>query len=182
MTKPKLILLYGFAGIGKTTIAKRYVNQHPLAMNLDQDRIIEMLGLWPEHEAEARKLVAELCKTLTTTYLRHDHDIIIPCLPTKTDSIQDFESIAKKTNAHFLEIALMADKEAAIQRLLKRGRWGEQNAPPITKTSLPTVEKLYDDAHSVLEKRPAVIYINSVEDNPEDTYRQFLTVLQNHTS
>lgn len=182
MTKPKLIILYGFAGIGKTTIAKLYVNEHALAMNLDQDRIIEMLGLWPQHEKKARELVNKLCKNLAIAYLELGHDIVIPCLPTTTDHVQAFEDIAAEAGAQFYEIALTADREDAIQRLLKRGTWGEEGSPPITKANLPTIEKLYDDVSLALEKRPDIVHIPSVENDPEGTYRQFLTALKNHAT
>jgi adenylate kinase family enzyme len=181
MTTPKLILLYGFAGIGKTTIAKRYVDQHSLAMNLDQDRIIGMLGLWPQNETEARKHVAELCKALAATYLKHRHDIIVPCLPTKTEQVQDFKNIAAGAGAQFLEIALTADRKSTIQRLLKRGTWGEESSPPITEADLPAIEKLYDDVSRALGERPDVIHVPSIEGDPDDTYRQFLMAVKGHS-
>jgi len=178
MTRPKLILLYGFAAIGKTTVAKRYAGEHALAMNLDQDKIISMLGLWPEHEAEARKLVSELCKTLAVTYLRRDHDVVVPCLPTMSERVQDFERIAKDADADFFEVALTTTREDAIQRLLARGKWGEEGSlAVITKADLPAIEKLYDDVSKALTARPKTKHIQSVKDQPEATYQQFLAAI-----
>lgn len=54
MTQPKFILLNGFAGAGKTTIAKRYLADHPLAFLIEGDELIVNLGHWLELEEKAR--------------------------------------------------------------------------------------------------------------------------------
>lgn len=180
MSKPKLILLYGFAGIGKTTIAKRYADEHALAMNLDQDKIISMLGLWPEHEEHAWKLVAELCKTLAMTYLERDHDVVVPCLPTGVDRVQDYENIAQKSHAALYEVTIAADRKIAVQRLLKRGAWSEEGLPHITTADIPAIEKLYDSTQKVLASRPNAVEIPFVKDGKEVMYRQFLRAVGRH--
>jgi DNA transposition AAA+ family ATPase len=48
--KPKLIVLYGFAANGKTTIAKKYIDEHPLSPMIEGDEIINMIGKWREFE------------------------------------------------------------------------------------------------------------------------------------
>ncbi|MBA3302830.1 MAG: AAA family ATPase, partial [Acidimicrobiia bacterium] len=40
---PRLILLNGPPGIGKSTLAQRFVDEHPLALNLDLDAVRAML-------------------------------------------------------------------------------------------------------------------------------------------
>jgi DNA transposition AAA+ family ATPase len=57
MKKPKLILLYGFASSGKTTLSKKYISEHPLALSIEGDQIINMMGQWRANENEARELV-----------------------------------------------------------------------------------------------------------------------------
>ena len=50
----KVILLNGFAGAGKTTIAKRYIDQHPLSVVIEGDELIVNIGNWVAQEDEAR--------------------------------------------------------------------------------------------------------------------------------
>lgn len=175
MRRPKLILLDGFAGVGKTTLAKRYVADHPLAMDLEGDEIIVMLGQWIQYEDKARELLFELGKAMVTTHLETGHDVIVPCLPTNIEHQRAFEDIATRTGAQFFEVVLVTEREEAIQRLLKRGTWGEEGTDPLTEADLPIIEKLYDDMDRTLAERPDAVRIRSVEDSHDDTYQQFLT-------
>jgi len=177
MNSPKLILLDGFAGVGKTTLAKRYVADHPLAMDLEGDEIIVMLGQWLTHEAEARELLFGIGKAMISTHLTSGHDVVVPCLPTNVQHQKAFADIARRTGAQFFEVVLVTEREEAIQRLLKRGTWGEEGTDPLTEADLPVIEKLYDDMARTLAERPDAVRISSVEDGHDDTYQQFLAAV-----
>lgn len=170
---PKLILLEGFAGSGKSTIARRYTNEHPLTMNLEGDQIITMLGQWLQYEDRARKLVFELTKAMVTTCLATNHDVVVPYLPTHPDHAPAFERIAQETGSTFYEVVLDVERPAAIQR----GSWGEEDTEPITQADLPVIHDLHDRVEAALEGRPEATRIASVYGNPADTYRQFLSAV-----
>jgi 2-phosphoglycerate kinase len=53
----KVILINGSAGVGKTTIATKYIEDNPLSMSIEGDQIIGMMGQWRKYEDEARELV-----------------------------------------------------------------------------------------------------------------------------
>jgi len=178
MSEPKLIMLSGFAGIGKSTIAERYINEHPLAMNLEGDRLIVALGQWAQHEEQARELVLKLSKAMAATHLASGHDVIVPYLPTKPEHLGEFEDVAKEVGARFIEIALTSDREETIQRLMKRGTWGEEGTDPITDADLPIIEDLYDKMDASLEIRPGTIQIPSVENDYDGTYQRFLRAIE----
>lgn len=177
MTNTKLILLHGFAGVGKTTIAERYVNEHPLAMNLEGDRIIVMIGQWIKHEAKARELIFKLSQSMIATCLEAGHDVIAPMLPTNPEHVRAFEQIAKDVGSDFFEVILATDRDEAIKRLMKRGTWGEEGTDPLTANDRPVIEKLYDDMDKTLSERPNAVRIPSVEDEHDDTYNQFLRAI-----
>lgn len=178
MPKPKLILLHGFAGVGKTTIAERYINDRPLTMILEGDKVGAMLGRWLDHEKEARKLLYTLGKAMVTTYLETGHSVIVPMLPIHPEHVRAFELITKETDAQFFEVILVTDREEAVKRLLKRGTWGEAGAPPISKVDdMPMINQLYDGMQQTLAGRPNAIRIPSVEGAHDDTYQQFLAAI-----
>lgn len=175
---PKLILLEGFAGSGKTTIAERYVAEHPLTMNLEGDKLIIMFGQWLKHEEKARKLVFELTKAMIATCLESNNDVIVPYLPTHPEHAKDFESIAQRLNAEFFEVILGVEREDAICRLMKRGSWGEEGTEPLTEADLPTIEGLHDAMTTALAERHNAVHITCIDGDHDATYQKFLEAVQ----
>ena len=53
---PRLIVLNGAPGVGKSTVAQRYVDEHPFALDLEPERLRRQLGRWAVHADAARML------------------------------------------------------------------------------------------------------------------------------
>lgn len=175
--KPKLILLNGFAGAGKTTIAKQYIDQYPLSVVIEGDELIVNIGNWVAQEDEARQLVFELTKAMLRTCLESGHDVVLPYLVTDADHAEEFKCIAEASNADFYEFILHTDREDAIARLLKRGAWGEAGQPPISNKDMPAIEELLTKMETALQERSNMIKLDIEEGRQDDTYRQLLSYL-----
>jgi predicted kinase len=176
---PKLILLNGPVGVGKSTIAERYIKDHPLALALNGDEIMVMIGGWLEREAEARKLLFELSKSMIATHLASGHSVIAPYIVTDPNHAAAFEQIATENKARFYEIALMAPtKEEAIARAHERGSWGERGTEPLSPTDTPILESIYDRMMAAMEKRPHTTKLTVVKGDPEKTYSQFMQLFK----
>ena len=181
-TKQKLILLNGFAASGKTTLAKRYIDDYPLALGLEHDEIVVMLGQWEENEKEAREKVFLLMENMVTTHLRSGKDVILPYLLTDSHHAEHFENIANEAGVEFIEVMLSKDKEKAIKHLLDRGCWGEKGLPPLTDEDLPSIETLYDTMTKATSLRPDTISINPIWNNVDKTYNLLLEAISNKIS
>lgn len=177
MATARLILINGFAAVGKTTIAKMYIAEHPLAMMIEADELIVSIGGWQANEDEARRLVLTLMKAMIRTYLAQGRDVILPYLVTNAEDANEFETIAKDQGADFYEIVLYNDQSTAIAKLLKRGTWGEAGQPPITDDELPVIEELAAKMERALQERPEMIRIDSKMGDPKGTYEQLLGYL-----
>jgi deoxyadenosine/deoxycytidine kinase len=171
--KPKIILIYAFAGIGKTTLAKRLNDDMPLSLCIEGDELLTMIGQWLENEEQAREYVFEMTKALMSTYLNFGHDVIVPYLLTNESHSKEFESIAKKHDIDLIEVYLKASKSSSVQYLLERGVWGEKGAPPIKKTDIPNIEQIYDDMSKAMKSRKNCIEIQ-YERNKIDKTHQML--------
>jgi len=178
MSRPKLILLNGAAGVGKTTIAEHYIAEHPLTLSISRDEIIVMIGQWFKHETAAKSLTFELIKSMAITHLRRGHDVLLPYLLTDATRAEAFEKIAKDLNIDYKEILLHTTKEDAVQRLLKRGTWGEAGSTPVTAATRPIIEALYDTMMRETNKRPQTIVIESVYGQTSKTYEAFLAAIE----
>ncbi|HSX46497.1 MAG TPA: AAA family ATPase [Patescibacteria group bacterium] len=178
MNNPKVILLNGFAGSGKTTIARMYVDNHPLAMVIEGDQLIINIGDWLDHEDEARDLVFALTKDMLRVAIKLGHDVIVPYLVTNAEEVAELEQIATNGGAVFHEFYLATHKDHAIQRLLNRGTWGEAGLPPLTNDDTPRITQLYEHMEAALPNRPNQIHIQIKEGSPIDTYQELLRQIQ----
>lgn len=178
MKRAKLIVLNGFAAAGKTTIAKKYIAEHSMAMSLEADTIVDNIGDWINHREEVRSLTFELTKAMLRAYLPSGHDAVLPYLITNTEEVQEFESIAADCSADYHEFVLYSEREDAIARLLKRGKWGEETSPPLTERDMPEIEALMDRMESALSARPHAVKIWLKDQDSNQTYAQLLQHLR----
>jgi predicted kinase len=75
---PRLIVLNGPPGIGKSTVARRYVEDHPMTLALEQDVVRGLLGGWRPRETESGSLARELCLAMARTHLGAGYDVVVP--------------------------------------------------------------------------------------------------------
>ena len=176
-TEQKLILLNGFAASGKTTLTKRYIDDHPLALGLEHDELVVMLGQWEEHEKEAREKVFLLMKNMVSTHLKSGNDVVLPYLLTNSTHAEEFENIANENGAKFIEIILSKDRDEAIDHLLLRGCWGEKGLPPLTDKDIPSIEHLYETMMLETNKRENMVPLNPVWNDINQTYSQLLDII-----
>lgn len=177
MDTPKLILLYGFASSGKTALAKRYIEEHPLAIAIEGDQIIGMMGQWRKNESAARKLVLQHTQSIAETQLKSGYDVLLPYLLTDSTQIAAFEHIANECGATFHEVYIELEKADAISRLLDRGAWGEPGSPSVTEANIPEITDLYETMENAMYKRNDVKPITSTANDIEGTYQKLLTAI-----
>ena len=175
----KLIILYGFAASGKTTIAKKYIDDHPLSITIEGDLIIEMIGQWRKFEDSARELVYKHTCSIVRNHLQSGHTVILPYLLTNATHIESFKAIATEVGCSFYEIYLKEDKEAAISRLLKRGTWGEVDSPLLTDTDTdrPEIKTLFGTMKREMAKRNDVTSCKVTIGDINTTYQSFLELV-----
>ncbi|HEY1063695.1 MAG TPA: AAA family ATPase [Candidatus Saccharimonadales bacterium] len=171
MHTPILLLINGPAGIGKSTIAKRYIDDHPLALLISADDLIASMGLWLSNEAEGRQLAFRLLLVMAAEHLRSGHTVVIPHLLTKHEEADALQAVASQQGVPFIECTLVAPKQEAIQRLFDRGTWGEPDAPPLADADTPIAEGLYDKMEATLRDRSNSVPIRSVKDDIDGTYQ-----------
>ena len=114
--EPKLILLNGNPGMGKTTLANRYVDEHPLTLNLDVDRIWHMMGQWQAELDEFQSHFKKLSKT--------DRDELVKLLSTTTPSgFAGLIGQASSTSVNRIlpyYVPIPKDQEAEIWKVMKQ--------------------------------------------------------------
>ncbi len=176
-TKPKLIIIYAFAGIGKSTLAKKLNDDIPLSLCVEGDELLTMIGQWLPNEEQAREYVFAMTKSLISTYLDTGHDVIVPYLLTNKSHVKAFETIANEHNANFLEIYIKSNKEKSVKYLLERGTWGEEGAPKIGESDIPHIREIYDEMEMAMNDRKNCFEINYLRGSIEETYQSIKQII-----
>ena len=173
----KLIFLNGFAGVGKTTVAKMYAQGKPLTMSIEADKIMDMFGDWRNNQTEAVDLRLDHVVSMIKTHLTTGHDVILPYLVRDESEVQIFADLAKESGYAFHEILLFTTEDEAVSRLLERGRWGEEGSKQITEADIPTMKSLYSLMVAETNKRQDTVKIEVKRGDIVGTYQRLLEVI-----
>jgi predicted kinase len=177
----RLILLNGAPGVGKSTVARRYLDDHPLALLVEIDVLRCSLGGW-EERPESRLVARSLALALARAHLRSGHDVIVPQYLGRSGFIDALAGVAGECGAELREIVLMADETTVTERFReRRARLATDRRPhPQSDVAEATVGEVVADAverlRAVVAGRPQVGVV-AVDGTVEATYRALLAAL-----
>lgn len=179
-----LLHLNGPPGIGKSTLARRYAEEHPGVLNCDIDVLRTLVGGWSEDFVKAGSLIRPAALGMIEGYLASGRDVVLPQLLTDHAEISLFESCAVRTNAQFIERVLIDSPDRSVARFNRRGG-SDRDAPWHSHVRAVVASEGGDDAirerHSVLQalpaKRPHAVLIQSDEGDVEGTFRRLVASL-----
>jgi predicted kinase len=117
---PRLVLLNGAPGVGKSTVARLLVDERPLALLLDVDRLRADLGQWRSQGREAKLAARRLGVALAVAHLRSGHDVVVPQLLGVPDFVVTLADAAASAGAGFVEVLLRVPPEVALSRFVGR--------------------------------------------------------------
>jgi predicted kinase len=120
-TVSRLIHLNGPPGIGKSTLAQLYVDDHPGVLNLDIDQVRGLIGGWRDRFEETGEIVRPIALSMAAAHLGAGRDVVMPQYLGRLTEIERFETLAQDSGAEFCEIVLMDTKQRALERFTRRG-------------------------------------------------------------
>jgi predicted kinase len=177
----RLIVVNGPAGCGKSTLAQRFADDHPLALNLDIDRLRGMLGCWRDDLHQAGLLARAMALAIARVHLDSGRDVIVPQFLGRPEFLGQLEQLARETGADFHEVVLLDSKENALRRFTQRGISADPAAQAASElVHDPGPEELgamYDRLMAMIATRPQARIVWSAEGQVEQTYTDLLASL-----
>lgn len=180
----RLIHLNGPPGIGKSTLAKRYVDEHPGVLNCDVDVLRTLIGGWESNFGEAGALIRPAALAMIEAYLANGRDVVLPQMLIDPTELARFEACATGVGAQFVERVLMDTAAATVARFQRRGASEPENpwhdkvrAIVAANGGNEVLNRCHAALQSLLPERPNAVVIISAEGAIAETYGSLIESL-----
>ena len=178
---PRLIHLNGLPRVGKSTLARRYVDAHPGTLALDLDVLAGLIGGWREDFSTAWGIARAHGSALATRHLREGYDVVVPQLVTSYDRGPGFEDSAREAGAAYLEVALYVRDQEHLLRLGEKQPANELEAHLQARLEDPDgdlVNRIRGHLAEYLADRPHTIRLDTTGLGEDASYQALLNVLE----
>ena len=179
---PRLIHLNGPSRVGKSTLARRYADEHPGTLALDLDVLAGLIGGWREDFSAALEVARSHGRELAVRHLRSGYDVVLPQLVTVYDSDPDpaFEKAARMADATYVHVALLVDDREGLRRLQSKHPATEVEAyvqAVLANPESDLIPRIRGHLNEYLTTRPDTIRIDTTDLDEEASYACLLNAL-----
>ena len=170
---PRLLHLNGPPGIGKSTLARRWVEERPGILNCDIDVLRMLVGGWRDDFVVTGEVIRPAALAMIGAHLDSGRDVVMPQMIARSSEVERFRAAATAAGATYLQVMLVADRDEAIARFHRRA--GDDALTTHVREVVardggdPFLGRLFDGL-AVLARRDGVVVVPSVEGDVDGTY------------
>ncbi len=175
-----LLLLNGAPGTGKSTLARRFAEDHPFTLVLDVDQVRGMLGRWLDQPTHAGLLARELAITMARTHLDAGYDVVVPQYLGRLEFIEALQQLADQVGVMFTELALVTGRDEVVRRFERRSATSDdpahREAAELQRRAggRDQLAAAHAMVLAVVAARPATCLITSTDGDIDGAYAQLL--------
>jgi len=111
--RPTVLHLNGAPGVGKSTLARRWADDHPGTLLLDIDVLRTWVSGWREDFAATGAAVRPVAIAMLSAYVAEGRDVVLPQLLADPAELERFRSAAVDAGGRWVEVLVEADDPAA---------------------------------------------------------------------
>jgi predicted kinase len=180
---PRLILINGLPGSGKSTVGRRYLDDHQLALVLDIDVIRSMLGRSLEEPNVSGLAARDLARAMAQTHLQAGHDVLVCQFLGRLEFVEVLNQLAAAVGVPFVEVVLVTTVDESAERFLRRSeetRRPEDGDAAILLDRAEGTEALaemYSRLEDVVRSRPNTLTVEVADGDVEETYLGLLRAI-----
>jgi len=168
---PRLVLLNGLPGIGKSTLADRFPVALPRWVVLDADRIRRRM---PEDLGQTVAAARGQVLARAAAHLGDGDDVVVPQLVARVDQLVRFEQVAFDLRADLVHVLLVdagGDPVGRFHRRAGEDPWHTEVRGLVERQGGADVLAGYEKGLAkVVAERPDVRVVRSVEGDPDGTW------------
>lgn len=172
--------MYGGASGGKPTLARRYVEEHPLTLNLDVDVARAVLGGWLDQPTEAGLLARRMALEMARVHLRARREVVVPQFLGRLEFVLALQQLCDEVGAEFVEVVLLSNPQDAARRFARRCGQPEtaehRDAGVLLECSggMDASPEMYGRLLEVVASRPGTRTVVTVDERVEQAYNDLL--------
>ncbi len=177
-----LIHLNGPSGVGKSTLAQLFAEDHPGTLNLEADRVVTMIGGWKNDFFATLTPARRLATAMAEAHLETGRDVVMPQLVTSHDQVACFEEAAARARAGYLEIALLVEAHEQVRRFKSRSatsEHGEHIGQYIEAQGGATLlHRIHRHFSEYIRDRPNARYVGTQDKTVGESYDAVLATIR----
>lgn len=150
-------------------MARRYLDDHPLALNLDVDLVRDLIGRWRDEPHAAGLLARGIALAAARTHLDTGHDVVVPQFLARPAFVEQLADLAQDLGIAFHEIVLLDSLDNVLRRFADRGRTSEHAA-----TTPEELSAMYHRFLAMHRERPGAQVVHVAPGDVDGTYRAVL--------